>query len=557
MSERKTKYVTLGTLCFALFMVMLDSTVVNLALPTIQDKLGASLTGLQWIIDAYILLLASLLLTGGTLGDMFGRRRAFMGGIALFTLSSLACALAPSTGVLIGARALQGVGAAVMMPSTLSILTNTFPDGRERAHAIGIWAGVSGLALAIGPVIGGSMVDSLGWQSIFYINIPVGILAIILAARFVPESKDREGRSLDLPGQFLAIIGLATLTYAFIEAEDYGWSSGRIVGCFVAAAVALSVFVWIELRSQSPMLQLKFFCNRTFSGANLVGLIVSFGFFGVIFFLSLFMQQVQGYTPTEAGIRQLPSTLGVMVMAIVSGRIVARVGSRWPIAIGLLMTGVALCLLTKVGPNTPYANWWYYLLLMGMGNGLVMSPMTTAIMGSVPVARAGRAAATSTTLRQVGSVFGIAVLGTIGTERFTHLLDSGLSAMHLPAFVVDKIEQIAGQGGGAVAGAGADDAAAAAAGIDVAAIKDMVVTSFTSATHLAMWISGILLLAGAPLALVMIRRPREPATQLTDEAQAAGAAGTARRATAGTAAAARAPAGAAAAAAPAPAPTEL
>jgi EmrB/QacA subfamily drug resistance transporter len=512
-SERKTKYVTLGTLCFALFMVMLDSTVVNLALPTIQAKLGAGLSGLQWIVDAYVLLLASLLLTGGTLGDMFGRRRAFIGGIAVFTLGSLACALAPSTGVLIGARALQGVGAAVMMPSTLSILTNTFPDARERAQAIGIWAGVSGLALAVGPVIGGSMVASLGWQSIFYINIPVGVVAVALALRFVPESSDRAGRSLDLPGQVLAIVGLSTLTYALIEAENYGWGSARIVTCFVVAAAALAAFAFVEWRSKSPMLQLKFFRDRTFSGSNLVGLIISFGFFGVVFFLSLFMQQVQGYTPFEAGVRQLPTTLGVMAAAIVSGRIVGRIGSRLPIAVGLVMNGTALLLMTTVQADTPYSQWWYYMMLSGLGVGLVMSPMTAAIMGSVPPARAGMASATSNTLRQLGSVLGIAVLGTIVTSRFTHLLDGALRGLHLPAAVIGRVEAIAGQGGGAAAGAGAS----APPGIDIAAIKTVVGVSFTSAIHSALWISGILVLAGAPIALAMIRRPGAKAAQPSEE----------------------------------------
>ena len=313
-TDRRTKLVTLGTMCFALFMVMLDSTVVNLALPTIQRKLGASISELQWIVDAFVLALASLLLTGGTLGDMFGRRKAFISGLALFTGGSLFCALAPSTHLLIAGRVLQGVGGAIMLPSTLSILTNTFPDPKERAQAIGMWAGISGLALAVGPLIGGTMVDNLGWQSIFLINLPIGALALTLAFLFVPESADRAGRNLDLPGQVSAVIGLGSLTYAFIEANTYGWGSTLILTCFIVAAASLVLFLVVERRSKSPMLQLKFFGNTTFSGANLVGVIVSFAFFGVIFFLSLFMQEVQGYSPTKAGILQLPATLGIMVV---------------------------------------------------------------------------------------------------------------------------------------------------------------------------------------------------------------------------------------------------
>jgi EmrB/QacA subfamily drug resistance transporter len=498
-TPRQTKLITLGTLCFALFMVMLDSTVVNLAMPTIQRKLGASLTELQWIVDAYILLLASLLLTGGTLGDMFGRKKAFLGGLVVFTGGSLFCALSPSTGVLIAARALQGIGAAIMMPSTLSILTNTFPDPKERAQAIGAWAGISGLALAIGPLIGGAMVDSLGWQSIFLINVPIGLIALAVALRFVPESADRAGRSLDLPGQASAAIGLGALTYAFIEANTYGWASARILTCFAVAAVALSLFAVIELRSKSPMLQFSFFRNSTFCGANLVGVIISFGFFGVIFFLSLFLQEVQGYSPIRAGVLQLPCTLSIVVTAVASGRIVGRVGSRLPMTFGLAMLGAGLLFLTTLQPTSPYSSWWYYLVLIGLGMGLIMSPMTSAIMSTVPAARAGMASATSNTLRQVGSVFGIAVLGNLVTHRFTSDLSSALHAYHLPADVTKAIMAVASQGRQAMP-------TGTLPGVDAAAIGHTIGVSFTSGLHLALWVSGLLLLlAGVPVAWLMIR----------------------------------------------------
>ena len=504
--DRRTKLITLGIMCFSLFMVMLDSTVVNLALPTIQRKLGASLPELQWIVDAYVLLLASLLLTGGTLGDIFGRRKTFLGGLSLFTLGSLACALAPSIGILIASRAFQGIGAALMMPSTLSILTNTFPDLRERAQAIGMWAGVSGLALAVGPLIGGVMVDSLGWQSIFFINIPIGLIALTIALRFVPESAHREGRTLDLPGQALAIVGLAALTYAFIEANSYGWSSTRIVTLFAVAAVALAAFFVVESRSPSPMLQMRFFRNRTFAGANLLGLTISFGFFGIIFFLSLYFQNVQGYSPTRAGILSLPLTLGVMVSATLSGRIVGRVGARPPISVGLLTTGASLMLLTSVQPATPYSDLWYLLLLIGLGVGLVMSPMTTAIMSTVPVSRAGMASATSNTMRQVGSVFGIALLGSIVTAHFKHALTAGLSALHLAPFVQERVLAIASQGREAIP-------THIPAGINVTAIARAVGQAFTSGFHFGLWICGSLLIACVPLALLMIRGTRPAAAR--------------------------------------------
>jgi EmrB/QacA subfamily drug resistance transporter len=516
-ADRRKKRLTLACMCFALFMVMLDSTVVNLALKTIQLKMGATFSEVQWIVDAFVLALASLLLTGGTLGDLFGRRKAFIGGLALFTGGSVLCALAPSTSFLIGARVVQGVGGALMLPSTLSIITNTFPDPRERARAIGMWAGISGLALAIGPLIGGTLVDRFDWQSIFWINVPIGVVALVMALLFVPESSDRAGRNLDLPGQIMAVIGLVALTYAFIEANTYGWTSARIVSCFVVSAVALGLFLVVELRGRTPLLQLKFFRNGTFSGANLVGVIVSFAFFGVIFFLSLFMQEVQGYSPTQAGALQLPATLGIMVAAIVSGRIVGRIGARLPITIGLLMTGTALLALTSLEPNTGYASFWYWLLLMGVGNGLIMSPMTTAIMGTVPAARAGMASATSNTMRQVGSVFGIAVLGNLVMRRFIDQMVAAVRTLRLPPAVGNAIMTAAREGRGAAP-------AKMPPGVDAAALQRTVgrafASGFTSGMHVALWVSGTMLLVGAPIALATIRGTapqhvvaREAATQ--------------------------------------------
>jgi EmrB/QacA subfamily drug resistance transporter len=501
-ADRRRNRLTLACMCFALFMVMLDGTVVNLALKTIQVKLGATFSEVQWIVDAFVLALASLLLTGGTLGDLFGRRKAFIGGLALFTGGSVLCALAPSTSFLIGARVVQGIGGALMLPSTLSIITNTFRDPRERARAIGMWAGISGLALAVGPLIGGTLVDRFDWQSIFWINVPIGVVALFMAVLFVPESSDRAGRDLDLPGQVTAVVGLVALTYAFIEANTYGWTSARIVSCFVVSAIALGLFLVVELRGRTPLLQLKFFRSGTFSGANLVGVIVSFAFFGVIFFLSLFMQEVQGYSPTKAGVLQLPATLGIMAAAIVSGRIVGRIGARLPITLGLLMTGTALLCLTSVQPDTGYSSFWYWLLLMGVGNGLIMSPMTTAIMGTVPTARAGMASATSNTMRQVGSVFGIAVLGNLVTRRFIDQMSTAVRALHLPGPVSSAIMTMAREGRGATP-------AKMPPGIDAAAIGHTVgnafAAGFTSGLHLALWVSGIMLLVGAPIALMTIR----------------------------------------------------
>ncbi len=338
--DRRTKILTLGAMCFALFMAMLDNTVVNVALPSIQLHFGSGVSGLQWIIDAYTLVFAAFMLTGGTLGDLYGRKRIFLIGLTVFTAGSLIAGLAPSLNALIAGRAIQGLGAAALLPGTLSILTQAFPDPKERAQAIGIWAGVSGMALAAGPIVGGALVDSLGWQSVFFLNIPIGIVAFIVALRVVRESRNPEGRHLDLPGQALAIIGLGTLTYALIEANHYGWTSALILGLFATAAIATGLFIWVELRSSSPMLDLSFFRNRTFAAAATVAGLVSFGMFGVFFFLTLFLQNVQGYSAFQMGLRSLPMTGAIIFTAPIAGNLAGRIGPRIPMTVGLAIVGV-------------------------------------------------------------------------------------------------------------------------------------------------------------------------------------------------------------------------
>jgi EmrB/QacA subfamily drug resistance transporter len=517
--DRRTKLLTLGAICFGLFMVMLDNTVVNLALPTISDQLHAGLNELQWIVDGFTLPLAALMLTGGTLGDLYGRKRTFLAGVAVFTLASLLCALSPSIHVLIGARALQGIGAAIMMPATLAILTNTFTDPRERAQAIGIWAGVSGIALAVGPALGGFMVDGWGWQSIFYINVPIGVIASVITLLVVAESKSPKGRNLDIPGQVLAVTGLAALTYAFIEANTYGWGSATIITLLVGGLVVLGAFGLWEARAKSPMLQLGFFRNVTFLGSNLVGVAVSFGFFGVILFMSLFMQQVQGYSATGAGVRQLASTLAVMVSAIISGRIVAKIGARIPITIGMVLIAGAFFAFITVQADTPYHVYWWMLTVMGIGLGLVMSPMTTAVMSTVPQARAGMASATLNTLRQVGGVFGIAVIGAAVTGYYTTKFTAALSAFHLNPVVTQKVLELAQQ-------RGTPDptqlAAAKAAGVPVDDILRTVRETFTAGIHRGLLYAAAVVLAGALVGAIMIRGTA-PHDQLAREAEATAA----------------------------------
>jgi EmrB/QacA subfamily drug resistance transporter len=498
--NRRMKLLTLGAMCFALFMAMLDNTVVNVALPKIQSSLGSGVSGLQWIVDAYTLLFASLMLMGGTLGDIYGRKQAFLTGLVLFTAGSALCGVAPSIGVLIVGRGIQGVGAAALLPGTLSILTNTFPDPAERAQAIGIWAGVSGLALAAGPVLGGLLVDSLGWQSVFFLNLPVGAIALVVATRVVAESSNPEGRRLDLPGQVLGMLTLSSLTYALIEGNAKGWGSPLITGLLGAAAVGAAAFVVVEWRAPSPLLPLHFFRNPTFSAANLVAYLVSFGMFGMIFFLSLYLQNVQGYTAVQAGLRFVPMTGAIIFTAPVAGRLAGRLGSRLPMSLGLALAGTGLLLLERTTPTTPYTSLWWNMTMMGVGMGLTMTPMTAAVMGAVPAARAGMASAVTNTSREVGGVFGIALLGAIVTGRFRTSLAAALSSYGVPVALRPRILAAATHGGSAAAARGLPSQLQGA-------IHRAVGTSFVSGMHVGLSVAGVALLCGSALALAFVRRP--------------------------------------------------
>ncbi|MGO8684115.1 MAG: DHA2 family efflux MFS transporter permease subunit [Thermoleophilia bacterium] len=500
-TSRRIKLLTLGALCFALFMAMLDNTVVNVALPRIQQHLGSGVSGLQWIIDAYTLVFASFMLTGGTLGDIFGRKRFFLAGLAVFTAGSLLCALAPSLAVLIAGRGVQGLGAAALLPGTLSILTNTFLDPRERAQAIGIWAGISGLALAAGPIVGGSLVDSFGWQSVFYLNVPIGIVALVVASLVIHESRDPEGRRLDLPGQALAIIALGSLTYALIEANNFGWTSLTILCLFALAIVAMAAFLWVEFTRPSPMLQLKFFRNPTFAAAAACAGIISFGLFGMFFFMSLFFQNVQDYTPFQAGLRTLPATAVIVVVAPLAGRIAARIGSKVPMATGLALNATSLFLFTAIDATTSYAHIWPLLLLAGTGMGLVMTPMTAAVMGAVPPQRAGMASATSNASREIGGVFGIALLGAIVTHVFSRDLSRTIAALRLPAGLKALIIRQASHG--------AEQAVTALPpGVKAAALHAAAGAAFVAGMHVAMIVAGGALALGALAALVFVQGGR-------------------------------------------------
>jgi EmrB/QacA subfamily drug resistance transporter len=423
-SETK-KWWTLGAVAFALFMIMLDNTVVNVALPSIQRGLGASLSELEWVVNAYALTFAVLMLTGGKLADHFGRRRIFLGGLALFTAMSLACGLAASAGQLIAFRALQGSGAALMMPATLAIISTAFP-ARQRGAAFGIWAGVSAMALAIGPIVGGLLAQHADWSWIFFINVPVGVLGVLFGRIVIAESRDLSAeRSLDVPGLAVSGAALFALTFGLIEANNYGWTSPTILGLFGGAAAGLALFVWIELRRRAPMLDLSLFRSSTFAGANIAALLVMLAMFGIFFFMSLYVQQILGYSPVQAGAIFLPMTVLIIFVAPVAGKLSDHVGSRWLMAAGLTLVGGSLVLFSRLGTGSGFWDMLPGLLVGGVGMASVMTPMTAAAMGSVPVDKAGVSSGVLSTFRQVGGSLGIAVMGAILTSRRADALAAG------------------------------------------------------------------------------------------------------------------------------------
>jgi EmrB/QacA subfamily drug resistance transporter len=490
--NRREKIAVLLTMCFALFMAMLDNTVVNVALPTLSRKLGAGVSGLQWIVDGYVLAFATLLLTGGILGDRYGRKRAFLTGLGIFTLSSLACGLSSSAGQLIAFRGLQGVGASLLIPGTLSILTVTFP-AHERAKAIGIWAGVSAFALALGPTVGGYMVEHVGWQSVFFLNVPIGLAGLVVGSKVIRESRSDQVRRLDLPGLALGTAGLFSVTYGLIEANQLGWSSPVILGSLVAAAALLVLFLAWERRSAHAMLPLSFFRIPAFSAGNAVAFSVSLGMFGTFFFMSLYMQIVRGYSAFDAGVRFLPMTAMVIVAAPNSGRLASRYGSRWPMTVGLAMAGSGLLLMSRVGAATPFALIFPILVVMGVGMGSTMTPMTAAVMNAVGHERAGLGSATTNTSREVGGVFGIALLGTLLTTKLKSSLTAKLATLGLTASQQGAVLATAGHGRiepAVLAGLGPERAAA---------VQRAFGGSFIDGFHLALLVAAVVLLMAAAI----------------------------------------------------------
>jgi len=505
LTEANRKWWTLGAMCFALFMIMLDNTVVNVALPSIQRSLHTTLGNLEWTINAYTLTFGVLLVTGGRMGDIFGRRRMFLFGVVLFAAASAAIGLAPSDGFLIAGRAIQGVGAAFMMPGTLSIISNTFPP-EERGKAIGTWAGVSALALALGPVVGGALTQYVSWRAIFYINVPVAIGAVAVTLFATRESRDDSiDRRVDIPGIVTLSIGLTGLILALVESTSWGWGSGRIVALLAVAAAALVAFIVVELKlSPAPMVQFEFFRSRAFFGANLIAFIVSFAMLGMFLLTALYIQNILGYTPLEAGVRFLPTTLMIVAIAPISGRLADKIGPRMPMTIGLALVAVSLFLQTQITVASGYMDLLPAFVLMGVGMALVMSPMSTAAMNAVPAAKAGVASGILSMNRMVGGTFGVALLGTIFQTMSHNRLESKLASLPLSPGQRSAIAEHIGQSSTGAHGAASPQI--------VSAAHDAFVHGFTGAMTLSTGVAAAgSLLAFALIESVVRRRPQEAA----------------------------------------------
>ena len=412
-NEDRYQRVVLATCCLSVFMAGLDVTIVNVALPSIQHTLHASVSDLQWTIDAYILVIACLLMLSGSLADRFGRRRVFQIGLAAFSLGSLLCSVAPSLGWLIAFRGLQAIGGSMLNPVAMSIIRNVFEDPKERAKAIGMWGSVAGLSLASGPVIGGLLVSGLGWRSIFWINVPVGLIAIALTQRFVLESRAERPRRLDPPGQLAVIALLGCLTAGIIEGPRSGWSSAPIVALFGVAALAAIVLVILESRRREPLIDMRYFRSVPFSGAALIGVVALATLGGFLFLNTLYLQDVRGYSALHAGLLTIPMAAMLGVFSTVSGRLVASRGPRPALMMSGALIGVGAVMLIGLSAHTAV---WYLIvayLIYGAGAGLVSAPITNTALSGMPRDQAGVAGAIASTFRQTGAAVGVAVTGAI------------------------------------------------------------------------------------------------------------------------------------------------
>jgi EmrB/QacA subfamily drug resistance transporter len=504
---------TLGALCFSLLIIGMDTTILNVALPTLARDLHAGTASLQWIIDAYTLVYASMLLTTGSLGDRFGRKGALSLGLVIFGIGSLASAFSGSAGLLIACRALMGLGGCLIMPATLSILTNVFPKD-ERAKAIGIWAGVAGLGIVVGPTLGGVLLAHFWWGSVFLINIPVVILALIAGRLVVPDSKDPSAPRLDPVGTGLSIVGLTLVLYAIIEAPTRGIGNPIVVGFFLVGLVVVALFALWELHTDHPMLDVRFFENPRFSAASLAVTLAFFAMTGVLFFLTQYLQSVLGYSALQAGLGFIPLAVTMMISSPSSARLDARFGSKATVVAGLVVAAGAVALLSTASADSSYWLVAAVLALLGIGLGGVMTPATNSIMGALPLTKAGVGSAVNDTTRQIGGALGVAILGSITNAAYRSSVQATASFKALSAGARATVR--AGIGNVVVPAHSLPPVARAQLTIDAK-------RSFVHAMDLTALIGTFFVLAGAAVALIWLpaKAADEPAPSVsTDLAEA-------------------------------------
>jgi EmrB/QacA subfamily drug resistance transporter len=505
---RRASGAALATLCAVLFLTFLDNAIVSVTLADIQTSLHSGITQLQWIVDGYLLAFGALMLTGGTLGDLLGRKRVMLAGVALFCAGSLLAALAPDNGVLIVARVVMGVGAAASEPGTLSMIRHVYPDPRRRARALSAWTAVSGTALALGPIIGGLLVDLSGWRAVFWFNLLFGALALAAAHLVLPESSDPQGRRLDVPGLVAGAAAVTSATFAVIEGESAGYGRWWVAVLFAVAAAAAAVFVMIERRSPDPVLRLEFFRQPTFTAANVAAFAASFGIFAVFFFTALYLQLVASFSGAKIALEFIGMAAALAAAALGAGRWVARRGPREPLTIGCLVSGAGLLAVDALlGPHVSAAPLALALAVAGLGFGLALVALTQAVLGIVPGERSGMAASTVNTSRQLGGVFAVAVLGAIVNAQLTGNLIARLRALGIPpnfqAIVIDAVTH------GTVPPSAASVHNPAAAGHEalVEKVLQAAQDAFGKGLHLSLLVAGAMLFAAAALSLLAVHRP--------------------------------------------------
>jgi EmrB/QacA subfamily drug resistance transporter len=503
---------TLLVLCMSLLVIGLDNTILNVALPTLVRDLHATQTQLQWIVDAYTIVYASLLLTTGSLGDKFGRKGALSVGLVVFGFGSLASAFSGSASMLIAARGLAGIGGCIIMPATLSILTNVFP-ARERGKAIGIWAGVAGLGIVVGPTVGGWLLQHFWWGSVFLVNVPVVIFALVAGYFLVPNSRDPSSPRLDPMGTVLSTVGLVGVLYGIIEGPDKGWTNNGVVAAFLIGVAFVVAFIWWELHSDHPMLDVRFFQNARFSAASIAVTLIFFAMFGSLFFLTQYLQNVFGYSALRAGLGFIPMAVMMMISAPASSRLTARFGTKVVVTGGMAMAAGALVLLSQATVHSGYLLVGIMLALLGTGMGTAMSPATESIMGSLPLAKAGVGSAVNDTTRQIGGALGVAVLGSITNSVYrTHVTSSAVVSA-LPGAARSAVRSGIGNALAVAQQAGGPTAVRLANDAKLAFVHAMTSTAYIGAAFA---------LAGALVALRWLpARPAAEPTELPEEAAAA------------------------------------